>query len=151
MARWQVREREAATDFLGFPCREMSRRRLRQVSAAYGALLGIVESADVAPSADAAAASEKWEAAGKATLARWEAIQTKDLTRVNSLLEKDTLATLERKRKSPVPDWRVHSRDIAGSRTKAFNIMEKPERDIWAGRGLYESKNKDASPEEDSP
>jgi photosystem II stability/assembly factor-like uncharacterized protein len=59
---------------------------LRQVSSAMGTLLGIVESADVAPSANATAASEKWEAAGKATLARWEAVQTKDLARVNSLL-----------------------------------------------------------------
>jgi photosystem II stability/assembly factor-like uncharacterized protein len=68
---------------------------LRQVSAAMGTLMGIVESADVAPSADAAAASEKWEAAGKATLARWDAIQTNDVTRVNSLLEKAHLQALK--------------------------------------------------------
>ncbi len=68
---------------------------LRQVSAAVGTLLGIVESADVAPSADATAASEKWEAAGKATLARWAAIQTKDVVRVNSLLEKAHLQALK--------------------------------------------------------
>ena len=61
---------------------------LRQVSAAMGTLLGIVEGADAAPSADAAAASEKWEAAGKATMARWNELQTKDVARVNSLLEK---------------------------------------------------------------
>jgi len=68
---------------------------LRQVSAAMGTLMGIVESADVAPSADAAAASEKWEAAGKATLGRWQAIQTNDVARVNSLLEKAHLPTLK--------------------------------------------------------
>ena len=68
---------------------------LRQVSAAMGTLMGIVESADMAPSADAAAASEKWVAAGKATLARWEAIQTNDVTRVNSLLEKAHLQGLK--------------------------------------------------------
>jgi hypothetical protein len=61
---------------------------LRQVSAAMGTLLGIVDGADVAPSADATAAAEKWEAAGKSALGRWEAIQTKDVASVNSLMEK---------------------------------------------------------------
>lgn len=68
---------------------------LRQVSAALGTLLGIVDGADVAPSADAAAATEKWEAAGKITLARWEAIQTKDVASVNSLLESMHLQPLK--------------------------------------------------------
>jgi len=68
---------------------------LRQVSAAMGTLMGIVESADVAPSADAAAASEKWEAAGKATLVRWDAIQTNEVARVNLLLEKAHLQALK--------------------------------------------------------
>jgi photosystem II stability/assembly factor-like uncharacterized protein len=67
---------------------------LRQLSAAMGTLLGIVESADVAPSSDATAASEKWDAAGRAALARWNVIQTKDLVRVNSLLEKANLQQL---------------------------------------------------------
>jgi len=68
---------------------------LRQVSAAMGTLMGIVESADVAPSADATAASEKWEAAGKATMARWQAIQSNDVAGVNSLLEKAHLQALK--------------------------------------------------------
>jgi hypothetical protein len=68
---------------------------LQQVSAAMGTLMGIVESADVVPSADAAAASDKWEAAGKATLARWQAIQTNDVARVNSLLGKAHLQSLK--------------------------------------------------------
>jgi hypothetical protein len=68
---------------------------LRQTSAALGGLLGIVESADVAPTADAAAASEKWETAGKATLAKWNELQTKDLARVSSLLEKAHLQVLK--------------------------------------------------------
>jgi hypothetical protein len=67
----------------------------RQVSAAMGTLMGIVESADVAPSADATAASEKWEVAGKATMGRWDAIQTDDVARINSLLEKAHLQTLK--------------------------------------------------------
>jgi hypothetical protein len=68
---------------------------LRQVSAALGGLLGIVESADVAPSADAAAASEKWEASGKDALQRWHELQTQELARVNSLLEKAHLQPLK--------------------------------------------------------
>jgi hypothetical protein len=68
---------------------------LRQVLAALGTLMGIVEGADVAPSADAAAACEKWETSGKATLARWEAIQAKEIVSVNSLLEKVHLQPLK--------------------------------------------------------
>ena len=76
---------------------------LRQVSAAYGALLGIVESADTAPSADATAASEKWEAAGKATIERWDAVQARELVRVNSLLEKAHLQSLKSGDEKPHP------------------------------------------------
>ena len=81
--------------FFGFSVPGAEPTSLRQVSAAYGALMGIVEGADVPPTADAAAASEKWETAGKATLLRWQAIQTKELTRVNSLLEKEHLQPLK--------------------------------------------------------
>jgi photosystem II stability/assembly factor-like uncharacterized protein len=81
--------------FFGFSVPGDQPTTLRQVSAAMGSLLGIVESADVAPSADATEASEKWETAGKATLARWGAIQTNDVTRVNSLLEKAHLQALK--------------------------------------------------------
>jgi hypothetical protein len=80
--------------FFGFAVPGNEPTTLWQVSAAYGALLGIVESADAAPSADASASSQKWEAAGKAALARWDEIQTKDLARVNSLLEKAQLKPL---------------------------------------------------------
>lgn len=62
-------------------------KTLRQVSAALGGLLGVVESADVGPTADAAAASAKWEAAGTAALTRWEGVQTKDVARSNATLE----------------------------------------------------------------
>jgi hypothetical protein len=60
-----------------------------------GTLLGIVESADVGPSADVMAASEQWQAAGRATLAKWEVVQRKDLATVNSLLEKAHLQPLK--------------------------------------------------------
>ncbi|MGC2802019.1 MAG: hypothetical protein WCA41_09300 [Candidatus Acidiferrum sp.] len=81
--------------YFGFSVPGKEPTTLRQVSTAYGALMGIVESADVAPTADDAAASAKWEAAGKATLARWEEIQTKGLARVNSLLGKAQLQPLK--------------------------------------------------------
>jgi len=68
---------------------------LRQVSAVQSGLLGIVESADVAPSADAAAASAKWEASGKAAMQRWHDLQNQDIVRVNSLLEKAHLQPLK--------------------------------------------------------
>jgi photosystem II stability/assembly factor-like uncharacterized protein len=89
--------------FFGFAVPGNEPTTLRQVSAALGSLLGIVESADVAPSADAAAASEKWDAAGTATLARWDAIQTKDLAQVNSLLEKAHLRALKTGEEKPRP------------------------------------------------
>ena len=81
--------------FFGFSVPGKEPTTLRQVSTAFGALLGIVESADTAPTADATVASEKWEAAGKSTLARWEAIQTKELAKVNALLNKAHLEPLK--------------------------------------------------------
>jgi hypothetical protein len=68
---------------------------LRQTSAALGGLLGIVESADAAPTKDAAAASDKWQIAGKAALSRWDSIQTKGVANVNALLEKAHLQPLK--------------------------------------------------------
>jgi photosystem II stability/assembly factor-like uncharacterized protein len=89
--------------FFGFAVPGNGPTTLRQVQTAMGALMGIIESADTAPSADAAAASEKWEAAGKATLARWEEIQTKELGRVNSLLGKTQLPPLKTGAEKPHP------------------------------------------------
>jgi hypothetical protein len=81
--------------FFGFAVPGAPPPTLRQVSAAFGALLGIVDGADVAPSADATAASAKWQSAGTATLARWEAIQSQDVARANLLLQKAGLQPLK--------------------------------------------------------
>jgi hypothetical protein len=89
--------------FFGFAVPANEPTTLRQVQTAMGALMGIIESADGAPSADAAAASEKWEAAGKATLARWEEIQRKELERVNPLLGKAQLQPLTTGEEKPRP------------------------------------------------
>jgi hypothetical protein len=67
---------------------------LRQVSTALSSLLSIVEGADVAPSADASIAIEKWSAASKETLGRWNALAANDVTRVNVLLQHANLQTL---------------------------------------------------------
>ncbi|MGB2622066.1 MAG: hypothetical protein WA857_11145 [Candidatus Acidiferrum sp.] len=83
--------------YFGFAAPGKEPATLRQVSAAYGSLMGIIESADVAPTADATTASEKWEAAGKAAMARWGELQAKELARVNSLLEKAQLQPLKAK------------------------------------------------------
>jgi photosystem II stability/assembly factor-like uncharacterized protein len=88
--------------FFGFAAPDNKPTTLRQVLTAMGALMGIIESADGAPSADAAAASEKWEAAGRATLARWEEIQ-KELGNVNSLLGKAQLQPLKTGEEKPRP------------------------------------------------
>jgi len=64
---------------------------LPKVAAALNGLLLIVESADAAPTADAATAGEKWEEAAVDTLARWSAFQREDLAGVNAMLEKSNL------------------------------------------------------------
>jgi hypothetical protein len=54
----------------------------------------IVESAESAPAADAAMASERWERVAQETLARWAAFQKDELASANGLLEKAKLKTL---------------------------------------------------------
>jgi hypothetical protein len=67
---------------------------LPRVSGALTGLLVIVESTDAAPTADAASASEKWDAAAQERLARWAALQKEDLASVNALLQKANLKPL---------------------------------------------------------
>jgi hypothetical protein len=57
-------------------------------------LLVIVESADVAPTADATTASEKWLESGREWLARWGAVQKEDVASVNAMLLKVKLKPL---------------------------------------------------------
>jgi hypothetical protein len=58
-------------------------------------MLTIVESADAAPTADAATASEKWEASAEAVLAKWTALQKEDIVSMNASLQKANLKPLE--------------------------------------------------------
>jgi len=67
---------------------------LPKAAAAITGLMMIVESADVAPTTDAAMASERWEEAAVESLKRWTAFQREDLANVNTALEKAKLKTL---------------------------------------------------------
>jgi photosystem II stability/assembly factor-like uncharacterized protein len=67
---------------------------LPSVAAALTGLLILVDSSDVGPASDAAAASVRWEAAAQETLARWATFEKDDLASVNTLLEKATLKPL---------------------------------------------------------
>jgi hypothetical protein len=67
---------------------------LPKVAAALTGLMIIVESADTAPTTDAAIASERWEEAAVETLTRWTAFQKEELANVNALLEKAKLKKL---------------------------------------------------------
>jgi hypothetical protein len=67
---------------------------LREASHAASGLLSIVQSADAAPTADAAVAIEKWDSATKNVLERWDDFWQHDRTRVNSLLQKANLKPL---------------------------------------------------------
>ncbi|HEV1993836.1 MAG TPA: hypothetical protein VGR03_05865, partial [Candidatus Acidoferrum sp.] len=89
-------EADSDADFglfgLAIPSKE--HEPLSQVAAALTGLLMIVDSSDLGPAADAAAASARWEEAAQETLARWAAFQKDDLASVNALLEKAKLRTL---------------------------------------------------------
>jgi photosystem II stability/assembly factor-like uncharacterized protein len=67
---------------------------LREASHAARGLLSIVQTADAAPTTDAALAIEKWDSATKNILERWDALWQHDRTRVNSLLQKANLKPL---------------------------------------------------------
>jgi photosystem II stability/assembly factor-like uncharacterized protein len=67
---------------------------LDKVSRALTGLLLIVDSADAAPTSDATTAIEKWDAAARETLARWNVARTQDRVRVDSLLQKAHLQPL---------------------------------------------------------
>ena len=68
---------------------------LPKVASALAGMLTIVESADAAQTADAAAASEKWEASAQAALARWTALQKEEIVSVNASLQKANLKSLK--------------------------------------------------------
>jgi photosystem II stability/assembly factor-like uncharacterized protein len=68
---------------------------LPKIATALTKLLVIVESVDTAPTADAAAASEKWEASAQAALARWNELQRVGIASINDSLQKANLKPLK--------------------------------------------------------
>jgi hypothetical protein len=58
-------------------------------------MLAIFESADAAPTPDAATASEKWLASAQAALARWAALQKEELVSENASLQRANLKSLK--------------------------------------------------------
>jgi photosystem II stability/assembly factor-like uncharacterized protein len=89
-------EPDSDDDFMLFGLAVSSKEHepLSKVAAALTGLLIIVESADCAPTADATTASEKWDASGQETLARWKALKIEELASVNALLQKMNLKAL---------------------------------------------------------
>jgi photosystem II stability/assembly factor-like uncharacterized protein len=67
---------------------------LPRVEGALSRLLIVLDSSDMGPTADAAAASVRWEEAARETLGRWSSFQKDDLEKVNGLLEKAKLNPL---------------------------------------------------------
>jgi hypothetical protein len=79
--------------FLGLRLPDGEPVTLHKVAGALTGLLMIVDGAEAAPTADARAAAEKWEAAGVQVLVRWKAVEA-DLAAVNAVLEKAKLQPL---------------------------------------------------------
>jgi len=77
---------------LGVPSKE--HEPLSKAAAALTALLIIVESSDAAPTADAAMASQKWDASAQETLVRWAALKKEELASINAQLQKAKLKVL---------------------------------------------------------
>jgi photosystem II stability/assembly factor-like uncharacterized protein len=88
------RGREADFGLFGLALPGKEHELLPQISKALTGLLTIIESADVAPSADAQTASGSWEASAADALGRWNTLQKDDLLRVNAMLEKAKLKPL---------------------------------------------------------
>jgi photosystem II stability/assembly factor-like uncharacterized protein len=89
-------EPDSDDDFMLFGLAVPSKEHepLPKVAAALTGLLMIVESADAAPTADTRTASEKWDASGRETLARWTALKKEELASVNTLLQEANLKLL---------------------------------------------------------
>lgn len=92
-ARVEV-DSDAEYGLFGLSLPEKDYEPLRRVSSELTRLLVVVESADAAPTADATAAAEKWDAEAGEAVEQWKALSTQGCVRVNSLLQKEKLAPL---------------------------------------------------------
>ena len=89
-------EPDADSDFeiFGLALPDKEHEPLPRVQSALTGLLIIEQNADIAPTADLAAAAEKWNAASNDSLARWKNVLSQDLAAVNSQLQKAKLKPL---------------------------------------------------------
>ena len=78
----------------GLAVPEKEHEPLAKAAAALRELMSIIESADAAPTTDAAMASERWEEAAVESLTRWTAFQKEDLASANAFLEKAKMKKL---------------------------------------------------------
>lgn len=88
---------DAEYGLFGLSLPDKDHEPLRRVSSELTRLLVIVESADAVPTADATAATEKWNAEAGTALERWKVLSKQDCEPVNALLEKEKLAPLTAK------------------------------------------------------
>jgi len=82
---------EAGFDSLGPTLPDQAHEPLRHVATALTGLLGIAESADVAPVPDVLTAAARWQAAGKDALAQWREVVEQARGEINARLEKAQL------------------------------------------------------------
>jgi photosystem II stability/assembly factor-like uncharacterized protein len=101
LAEWNEKLKELANSgedegfgLFGLSTPEAEPAPLDKVSRALTGLLLIVDGADAAPTRDAATAMEKWDAAAREALARWEVLRTEDRARVDAALQKAHLPPL---------------------------------------------------------
>ncbi|HYA63287.1 MAG TPA: hypothetical protein VED66_08780 [Candidatus Sulfotelmatobacter sp.] len=85
---------DADYGLFGLALPKEGRETLPDVSSALLRLLVILESGDVAPTADVAKSAERWDAEAGKALERWRVLSTQDCARINSLLQKEKLAPL---------------------------------------------------------
>jgi len=85
---------DADYGLFGLALPKEGRETLPGVSSALLRLLVILESGDVAPTADVAKSAERWDAEAGKALERWRVLSTQDCARINSLLQKEKLAPL---------------------------------------------------------
>jgi len=85
---------DAEFGLFGFALPGKEHEPLPRVEGTLTRLLIVVDSSDMGPTTDAAAASVRWEEAARETLGRWSSFQKDDLANVNGLLEKAKLKPL---------------------------------------------------------
>jgi len=85
---------DAESSPLGPVLPETEHEALSRVVSGLSGVLGVAESADVAPTPDVTTAAEAWDAASKDALARWKNVVERDLVELNAKLAQANLKPL---------------------------------------------------------